>query len=174
MGISVSLAIRLNVFVLSLTLIDFSFSLLGRVSKLSKLREPSIPENLSSSSRARFPNDLDKEMFLGGRESENLDESSVNPESVGDGCWESEILGGIVVAWERDLLCWACPVSMGCKEVWEGGGLLGRGGGGWGPSEGTVRLGGGGGESAWVFSGVGGRTESAGRVGRLSSTGRVL
>jgi len=98
--------------------------------------------------------------------SENLDESSVNPESVGDGCWESEILGGMVVGWEPDLL--------GCKEVWEGGGLLGRGGGWWGPSEGTVRLGGGGGESAWVFSRAGGRTESAGRVGRLSSTGRVL
>lgn len=85
-GISVSLAMRLNVFVLSFTLIDFSFSLLGRASKLSRLIDPSIAENLSSSSRARFPNDLDKEMFLGGRVSQNLDESSVNPESVGDGC----------------------------------------------------------------------------------------
>ena len=84
-GISVSLAIRLKVFVRSFTLIDFSFSLLGRVSRLSKLIDPSILENLSSST-LRLPNDFDKDMFLGARVSENLDESSVNPESVGDGC----------------------------------------------------------------------------------------
>ena len=90
LGISVSLAMRLNVFVRSLTLIDFSFSLFGRASKLSKLTDPSILENLSSSTD-KLPKDLDKEIFLGGRESENLDESSVNPESVGEGCWDSAI-----------------------------------------------------------------------------------
>lgn len=95
-GISVSLAIRLKVFVRSLTLIDFSFSLLGRVSKLSKLTEPSILEKLSSSI-VRFPNDFDNDMFLGGRESENFDESSVNPESVGEGCCDSVILEGTFV-----------------------------------------------------------------------------
>jgi len=90
-GISVSLAMRLNVFVRSLTLIDFSFSLLGRASKLSKLTDPSIFENLSSST-LKLPKDLDREIFLGGRVSENFDESSVNPESVGEGCWDSDIL----------------------------------------------------------------------------------
>jgi len=90
-GISVSLAMRLNVFVRSLTLTDFSFSLLGRASKLSKLTDPSIFENLSSST-LKLPKDFDREIFLGGRESENFDESSVNPESVGEGCWDSDIL----------------------------------------------------------------------------------
>ena len=103
LGISVSLAIRLKVFVRSLTLMDFSFSLLGRASKLSKLKEPSSFENLSSSSIVRLPKDLEREIFLGIGVSENLDESSVNPESVGDGCCDSEILGGRFVDCERDL-----------------------------------------------------------------------
>jgi len=102
LGISVSLAMRLKVFVRSLTLMDFSFSLLGRVSKLSKLTELSILEKLASSN-VRFPNDFERVTFLGGRESENLEESSVNPESVGEGCCDSIILGGMLVDWERDL-----------------------------------------------------------------------
>ena len=89
LGISVSLAMRLNVLVLSLTLMDFSVSLLGRASKLSKLTDPSIFENLSSST-LKLPNDLDNEIFLGGSESENFEVSSVNPESVGEGCWDSD------------------------------------------------------------------------------------
>jgi len=68
-------------------------------------------------------------------------------------------------------------VSKGCKDdgvAEAGGGLLGRGGGLWVlDSEGTVLLGGGGGESWRLFTGTGGRTESADLV-RLSSTGLVL
>ena len=70
---------------------------------MSKLKEPSIFENLSSSSIVRLPKDLEREIFLGIGVSENLDESSVNPESVGDGCCDSEILGGRFVDCERDL-----------------------------------------------------------------------
>lgn len=67
-------------------------------------------------------------------------------------------------------------MSRGCKDgVGAGGGLLGSGGGLWRlDSEGTVLLGGGGGDSCRVFTGTGGRTESAGLEGRLSSTGLAL
>ena len=88
-GSSVSLAILLNVFVLSLTLTAFSSSLLGTASKLSKLTDPSILFVFSLFSRDKLPMDFDNELFLGRGYSENLLGSSVKPESVGDGCCDS-------------------------------------------------------------------------------------
>ena len=89
LGSSVSLAILLNVLVLSLTLTALSSSLLGSASKLSKLTEPSSLSILSLLDTARFPIDFDKDVFLGKGYSENLLGSSVKPESVGDGCCDS-------------------------------------------------------------------------------------
>ena len=65
LGSSESLAILLNVFVLSLTLTTLSSSL-GRASKLSKLTEPSTLFSIFSLfDTERFPIDFDKDVFLG-------------------------------------------------------------------------------------------------------------
>ena len=65
LGNSVSLAILLNVFVLSLTLTTFSSSLLGTASRLSRLTEPSNFCGFSLLVEDKFPMDFDKELFLG-------------------------------------------------------------------------------------------------------------